>query len=140
MKRRELLGTLGAGAVMLTAGRVEGTGAEPIGPDELVDLFRVNGAGSARPLAEVAPPLAQILKRSAILTPAKYGASEIKVETVMVAMRDGIRLATDLYLPPKLPAPAIAVRPWPARLARAERRSVMKSSARRARADWPRPP
>lgn len=28
----------------------------------------------------------------------------------MVAMRDGVRLATDLYLPPKLPAPAIAIR------------------------------
>ena len=28
----------------------------------------------------------------------------------MVSMRDGVRLATDLYLPPQLPAPVIAVR------------------------------
>jgi predicted acyl esterase len=110
MKRRELLGTLGAGAVILTTGRVEGAAAERIGPDELTDALRLEGAGSARPLAEVAPKLAQILKRSVILTPARYAASEIKLETVMVTMRDGIRLATDLYLPPKLPAPAIAVR------------------------------
>ena len=63
-----------------------------------------------RPLADVAPELAHILARPAIHTPAKYVVSEIRCETMMVAMRDGVRLATDLYLPPKLPAPAVAVR------------------------------
>ncbi len=35
---------------------------------------------------------------------------EVRRETIFVTMRDGIRLATDLYLPPVRPAPAIAVR------------------------------
>jgi len=64
----------------------------------------------SRPLAEVAPGLARILKRSVILTPAAFAVSDIRCESVMVTMRDGVRLATDLYLPPTLPAPAIAVR------------------------------
>jgi hypothetical protein len=63
-----------------------------------------------RPLADVAPELAHILARPAIHTPAKYAVSQIRCETMMVAMRDGVQLATDLYLPPKLPAPAVAVR------------------------------
>lgn len=43
-------------------------------------------------------------------TPIQFLADEIRCETVMVAMRDGTRLATDLYLPPKVPAPAIVRR------------------------------
>ncbi|MGH8319613.1 MAG: CocE/NonD family hydrolase [Steroidobacteraceae bacterium] len=39
-----------------------------------------------------------------------FDASQIARETVMVAMRDGIRLATDLYLPPRLPAPVVVMR------------------------------
>jgi predicted acyl esterase len=42
--------------------------------------------------------------------PWKFALDEIRRETVQVTMRDGVRLATDLYLPPKLPAPAIAMR------------------------------
>ncbi len=61
-------------------------------------------------LADAEPDLAHILKRSAIDSPFQFAVSEIRYETVMVTMRDGIRLATDLYLPPKLPAPAIAAR------------------------------
>lgn len=61
-------------------------------------------------LAEVSPGLAQVLQRSRILTPARYAVSEIRFETVMVTTRDGVRLATDLYLPPALPGPAVAVR------------------------------
>ena len=43
-------------------------------------------------------------------TPAQFAAADIGIETVSVTMRDGILLATDLYLPPQLPAPVIAVR------------------------------
>lgn len=60
-------------------------------------------------LADIAPDLKRILE-SEPHTPARYEASAIRRETVFVTMRDGIRLATDLYLPPDLPAPAIAVR------------------------------
>lgn len=61
-------------------------------------------------LAGTAPELERILKRSMIHTPPQFAVSEIHCETVMIAMRDGVRLATDVYLPPALPAPAIAVR------------------------------
>jgi uncharacterized protein len=61
-------------------------------------------------LADAAPELARILKRSMIHTPPRFAVSKIRCESVMVAMRDGVRLATDLYLPPVLPAPAIAAR------------------------------
>jgi len=61
-------------------------------------------------LADAAPELERILRRSVIHTPARFAVSEIRCQTVMVTMRDGIRLATDLYLPPVLPAPAIAAR------------------------------
>jgi predicted acyl esterase len=61
-------------------------------------------------LKDVAPELALVLKRNLIHTPPQFSVAEIRCETVMVPMRDGVRLATDLYLPPKLPAPAIAMR------------------------------
>jgi uncharacterized protein len=61
-------------------------------------------------LVDVAPELARILKRSLLLTPSKCGAADIRIETVMAVMRDGTKLATDLYLPPDLPAPTVLVR------------------------------
>ena len=57
----------------------------------------------------VAPDLLRLLNEGA-LPPPRYGAAEITSETVHVTVRDGIRLATDVYLPPDLPAPAIVVR------------------------------
>ncbi len=50
------------------------------------------------------------LKSKDVRTPAQFAAADVKLETVSVPMRDGIRLATDLYLPPRLPAPVVAVR------------------------------
>jgi predicted acyl esterase len=50
------------------------------------------------------------LKRNLILTPSRFSVSDIRCETVMVSMRDGVRLATDVYRPPLATAPAIAVR------------------------------
>lgn len=64
----------------------------------------------AQRLDEIAPGLQRILKRSMMLTPPRFAASEIRCETTQVAMRDGVRLATDVYLPPLPSAPAIAVR------------------------------
>lgn len=63
-----------------------------------------------RRLSDIAPELARILKRNVALTPARYDVSEIHCETLMVPMRDGTKLATDLYLPPLEKAPAIAMR------------------------------
>jgi predicted acyl esterase len=62
-----------------------------------------------RRLADVAPEFLAVLagERPARLT---HPPGSIRTETVFVAMRDGARLATDLYLPPETPAPAIAVR------------------------------
>lgn len=79
-----------------------------LGCTRLSAWFGVNWL--SRPLVEVSADLARVLARSVIHTPAQYGVSEIQCKTVMVAMRDGMRLATDIYLPPALPAPTIAVR------------------------------
>ncbi len=61
-------------------------------------------------LDAVAPKFAALLRQPAKLSPVQFAVPDIKVSTVMVPMRDGVRLATDLYLPPRLPAPAVAVR------------------------------
>ena len=61
-------------------------------------------------LCDISPELARILERSRIHTPPTVAVPDVRCETVMVAMRDGVQLATDLYLPPVLPAPAIAMR------------------------------
>ncbi len=62
-----------------------------------------------RRLIEVAPELDKILTQGVPPSPI-FDASEISHKTVMVTMRDGIRLATDVYLPPVIPAPAVAMR------------------------------
>ncbi|MGH8169478.1 MAG: CocE/NonD family hydrolase, partial [Steroidobacteraceae bacterium] len=61
-------------------------------------------------LEEISLGLQRILKRSMMITPPRFAVSEIRCETIRVAMRDGVRLATDIYLPPLPSAPAIAVR------------------------------
>jgi hypothetical protein len=60
-------------------------------------------------LADVAPEFLAVLAGE---QPPRttYPAGAIRAETARVAMRDGVRLATDLYLPPVTPAPAIAMR------------------------------
>lgn len=64
---------------------------------------------AAQQLADVAPEIERLLLTCDAGSPL-FAASEIRGETVRVAMRDGVRLATDLYFPPKLPVPAIAMR------------------------------
>lgn len=66
-------------------------------------------------LANVSPDLERILTRGALrppllAPPPRFEVSQIRCETAWVTMRDGARLATDLYLPPVSPAPAIAMR------------------------------
>jgi predicted acyl esterase len=61
-------------------------------------------------LANTAPQLARVLDQATPRPAPRFDESEIQCETVMVAMRDGIRLATDLWLPPVVPAPAVALR------------------------------
>jgi uncharacterized protein len=70
----------------------------------------VNTGTKPQSLSDVSPELANVLKRGGILSAPRFEVSEITVQTVMVPMRDGVRLATELYLPPVLPAPTIAVR------------------------------
>ena len=65
--------------------------------------------GSGR-LDDVAPEFAELLRDPARLAPPRFPVTGIRIETVMVPMRDGTRLATDVYLPPKLPAPVVAMR------------------------------
>jgi predicted acyl esterase len=64
--------------------------------------------GSQR-LLDVAPELERTLMHGDTHSPL-FERAQIKRETIWVAMRDGVRLATDLHLPPKLPAPVIALR------------------------------
>ena len=61
-------------------------------------------------LAKEAPELERIVRRSMIHTPPQFSVSQIRYDTVNVAMRDGVRLATDLYLPPLPRGPVVAVR------------------------------
>ena len=73
------------------------------------------GKQSLQRLADLAPELGRILTRVAHSQPPAAGStlfavSEIRCEIVWVIMRDGVRLATDLYLPPTRPAPVIAIR------------------------------
>lgn len=58
----------------------------------------------------MSPELERLLSRGGEGSPPGFGIAEIKCETAYVAMRDGVRLATDIYLPPRLPAPAVVVR------------------------------
>lgn len=60
-------------------------------------------------LIDAAPELALLLTRGRQPIPL-LALEDIRRETVFVTMRDGIRLATDLYIPPQRPAPVLAVR------------------------------
>ncbi|MGH8236868.1 MAG: CocE/NonD family hydrolase, partial [Steroidobacteraceae bacterium] len=70
-----------------------------------IDIF----SASPQRLVDVAPQLERILMGVGD-APSRFAATEIRHETVWVTMRDGVRLATDLYLPPTRTAPAIAMR------------------------------
>src|SRR5688572_20028446 len=60
-------------------------------------------------LADTAPELERALTQGTEPRP-RFEPDELRRETVKVSMRDGTQLATDIYYPPHLPAPAIAMR------------------------------
>jgi predicted acyl esterase len=70
---------------------------------------------NSRLLADAEPELHKILNLGSQIppltgNPPRFAMSEIRCENVWVTMRDGVRLSTDIYLPPTLPAPTIAIR------------------------------
>lgn len=75
----------------------------------MTEIPNTTGIPSGR-LDEVAPEFAELLRKPGRMASPAFTVPEIKVETVMVPMRDGIRLATDVYRPPQLPAPTVVMR------------------------------
>jgi uncharacterized protein len=71
--------------------------------------WRTSAESISIPLADVGSELAAILS-GARAAPVRYGREEIGLTTLWVVMRDGTRLATDVYQPPVEHAPAIAAR------------------------------
>jgi predicted acyl esterase len=61
-------------------------------------------------LDDVAPEFAELLRDPDRMAQPDFTVPDIKIETFMVPMRDGVRLATDIYLPPALPAPVVVTR------------------------------
>ncbi len=117
LTRRQLIALLGVaagtGAYPTFAARLEEglAGSGLPGRNAATRTLRVAAAGgpSSRRLADVDADLEYLLNTGS-LPPAKFPPSAIKVETVKVAMRDGVKLATDLYLPPERPAPVVVIR------------------------------
>jgi predicted acyl esterase len=67
-------------------------------------------SSQSKHLAEISQELEHLLTRGGEGSPARFAVSEIKCQTVYVPMRDGTRLATDLYLPPLQKAPVVVTR------------------------------
>jgi putative CocE/NonD family hydrolase len=61
-------------------------------------------------LSVAAPELSEILARNELLSAPLFAVPEVVCETVQVVMRDGVRLATDVYRPPVSTAPAVVLR------------------------------
>ena len=66
-------------------------------------------SGRDQRLLDISPELERLLTRGES-SPPPFGATEVRSETVWVHMRDGARMATDIYRPPLASAPAICVR------------------------------
>jgi predicted acyl esterase len=60
-------------------------------------------------MSDFAPRLHRLLTMGSDSAPS-HAPATLRVETVFVTMRDGVRLATDLYLPPIKRAPTVVVR------------------------------
>jgi len=69
----------------------------------------ITSVPEVRGLAQIAPRLHRILTVGSESSPSHAPAS-IRIETVFVTMRDGVRLATDVYRPPQERAPTVVVR------------------------------
>src|ERR1700677_307912 len=55
------------------------------------------------------PELELLLKHANLPSP-QFAVSEVRCQTVRISMRDRVKLATDVYLPPLLSAPVIVMR------------------------------
>lgn len=73
-------------------------------------IASVNEMPEPQKLADTAASLHRILGRNVILTPPRFAVPEIRCVTLKVPTRDGVLLATDVYRPPLVSAPTIAVR------------------------------
>lgn len=60
-------------------------------------------------LASIAPEIERLVTHFD-MPPAKFSVAELRRETIRIPMRDGVHLATEVYLPPMPRAPVIAVR------------------------------
>ena len=69
----------------------------------------VHASLTSERLAKCAPDLERLLTRGADSSPL-FGVADVGRSTVCMAMRDGVRLATDVYLPPMQRAPTIVMR------------------------------
>lgn len=106
LTRRQLIALLCAGG----GARVGDTPAMRLsGQYTEKQMMPIAQFSNSRLLVDTAPELERYL-REGTLPPPIYAASEIKCQTVLIAMRDGTRLATDIYLPPKVPAPVVVMR------------------------------
>lgn len=65
---------------------------------------------TSRRVSEVAPEIHRALASTAISSPAQCSQTDVGRNTLWMPMRDGVRLATDVYLPAQVPAPAVAMR------------------------------
>src|SRR5690349_9955295 len=63
-------------------------------------------------LADASPDLEHILTRGSVeaKSPIRFAEGDIRRQTIWMRTRDGVRLATDLYQPPILPAPSVVLR------------------------------
>lgn len=114
LSRRELLALLAASTAASgdalaagddAAGRSNSSSTTSTGDTMSIAL----PPAKAQRLTDVDAELERILKESP-LPPAKYEPAQITCKTVQVPMRDGIKLAADVYLPPVVPAPVVTMR------------------------------
>src|SRR5688500_16880302 len=72
----------------------------------------VSQTSGVQRLADASPELELILTRASVDAESLtlFSEFEIRCETIRVRMRDATQLATDIYLPPRLPARAVAIR------------------------------
>lgn len=71
--------------------------------------MRSTGVTSLRDVS-AALDRALLLRGGTMLSPLQFGVSDVRLETVTMQTRDGLRLATDMYRPPLDRGPCIAVR------------------------------
>lgn len=103
--RRDLLAGLGLATAISTRSASAATFHGKVDEGTAVS----KAVARSQRLIEVDADLHRLLNTGS-LPAARFPATSIQFETQKVSMRDGVRLATDVYLPPERPAPIIAMR------------------------------